>query len=147
MITNPWDGWEFNFGLSLLDTEVKDINTGVSVIDRTMTMAPDITFNALARYEWPAMGGMMSIQGDLQHVGKQYFDILNTTLGTEHEYTLGNLRVTYVTASGHASFSAWIKNVTDEEYRIYAIQVPGLGFSQSMIGQPRWAGVTASYHW
>ena len=83
LITNPWEGWEFNFGLSLLDTKVKDINTGVSVIDRTMTMAPDITFNALARYEWPAMGGMMSIQADLRHVGKQYFDILDPTLGTE----------------------------------------------------------------
>ena len=147
LITNPWDGWEFNFGLSLLDTEVRNINTGVSIIDRTMTMAPDVTFNALARYEWPAMGGMMSIQGDLRHVGKQYFDILNTTLGTEDAYTLGNLRVTYVTASERASFSVWVKNVTDEEYRIYAIQVPGLGFSQSMVGLPRWAGVTASVNW
>lgn len=147
LVTNPWEGWEFNFGLSLLDTEVEDINTGVSVIDREMTMAPNITFNALARYEWSVMGGMMSIQGDLQHVGEQTFDILNTTLGAEDAYTVGNLRATYVTASGQASFSLWVKNVTDEEYRIYAIQVPGLGFSQSMIGLPRWAGVTASYNW
>jgi iron complex outermembrane receptor protein len=147
LVTNPWEGWEFNFGLSLLDTEVEDINTGVSVINREMTMAPDITFNALVRYEWSAMSGMMSIQGDLQHVGEQNFDILNTTLGAEDAYTVGNLRATYVTASGQASFSIWVKNVTDEEYRIYAIQVPGLGFSQSMIGLPRWAGVTASYNW
>lgn len=147
LITNPWEGWDFNFGVSLLDTEVEDINTGVSIIDRKMTLAPDVTFNALARYEWSAMRGMMSVQSDLRHVGKQYFDILNTTLGTESAYTLVNLRASYVTASGHASFSVWVKNITDEEYRIYAIQVPGLGFSQSMVGEPRWFGVTASYNW
>jgi len=147
LITNPWDGWEFNLGLSLLDAEVEDINTGVSIIDRTMTMSPEVTFNALARYEWPAMGGTMSIQGDMQYISKQYFDILNTTLGTEDSYTLGNLRATYVTGSGRASFSVWVKNVGDEKYRIYAIQVPGLGFSQSMTGMPQWWGVTANFSW
>lgn len=147
LISNPWDGWEFNLGLSLLDTKVEDINTGFSVINRDMTMAPDVTFNALARYEWPAFGGTMSIQGDLRYLGDQYFDILNTTLGKEKAYTLTDLRATYVTASGNASVSVWVKNVTDEEYRIYAIQVPGLGFSQNMVGTPRWAGITASYHW
>ncbi|QIB64944.1 TonB-dependent receptor [Kineobactrum salinum] len=147
LVASPWEGWDFNIGLSLLDTEVEDINTGVSVIDRELAMAPEATFNALARYEWEAMNGVMSVQGDMQYVGEQYFDITNTTLGTEDSYSVGNLRASYLTASGKTQFSVWVKNVTDEEYRIYAIQVPGLGFSQSMIGQPRWAGVTISHNW
>lgn len=147
VIASPWEGWDFNLGLSILDTEVEDINTGVSVIDRELALSPDTTFNALARYEWSALGGTMSAQGDLQYVDEQFFDITNTTLGTEDSYTIGNLRATYVTGSGQSSVSVWVKNVTDEEYRIYAIQVPGLGFSQSMVGQPRWAGVTLSHSW
>jgi iron complex outermembrane recepter protein len=147
LIASPWEGWDFSLGLSLLDSEVEDINTGVSIIDRDLAMSPETTFNALARYEWTAFGGTMSAQGDLQYVDEQYFDITNTTLGTEDSYTVGNLRATYVTGSGDSSISVWVKNVTDEEYRIYAIQVPGLGFSQSMVGQPRWAGITISHSW
>lgn len=147
LIASPWEGWDFNLGLSLLDTEVEDINTGVSIIDRELALAPEVTFNALARYEWEAMSGSMSVQGDVQYVGEQFYDITNTTLGTEDSYSVGNLRASYVTASGQTQFSVWVKNVTDEEYRIYAIQVPGLGFSQNMVGQPRWAGVTISHSW
>ena len=147
LVASPWEGWDFNFGLSLLDTEVEDINTGVSIIDRELALAPEATFNALARYEWEAMSGVMSVQGDMQYVAEQFYDITNTTLGTEDSYTVGNLRASYLTASGRTRFSVWVKNVTDEEYRIYAIQVPGLGFSQSMVGQPRWAGVTVSHNW
>ena len=147
LIASPWAGWDLSLGLSLLDSEVEDINTGVSIIDRELAMTPKITFNALARYEWGAMGGTMSAQGELQYGDEQYFDITNTTLGTEDNYTVGNLRTTYVTGSGQSSISLWVKNVTDEEYRIYAIQVPGLGFSQNMVGQPRWAGVTLSHSW
>lgn len=147
LIASPWQGWDFSLGLSLLDSEVEDINTGVSVIDRELAMTPEVTFNALARYEWDALGGTLSAQGDLQFVDEQYFDITNTTLGTEDSYTVGNLRATYVTGSGQSSVSLWVKNVTDEEYRIYAIQVPGLGFSQNMVGQPRWAGITVSHSW
>ncbi len=149
LITNPWEGWEFTLGLSALETEVEDINTGVSVIDRDLVSSPDITFNALGRYQWDAMGGTMALQADMQYVGDQYYDITNTTLGEEDAYTVGNLRGTYTrdTGSGEARVSVWVKNVTDEEYRIYAIQVPGLSFSQNMVGQPRWAGVTLSYAW
>jgi len=147
LVASPWEGWDFNFGLSLLDTEVEDINTGIPIIDRELALAPEVTFNALARYEWEAMSGVMSVQGDMQYVDEQYYDITNTTLGTEDSYSVGNLRASYLTASGKTRFSVWVNNVTDEEYRIYAIQVPGLGFSQSMVGQPRWAGVTVSHNW
>lgn len=147
LFAHPWEGWDFSLGLSLLDTSVKDINTGVSIIDRELAMSPSATVNALVRYEWDAFGGSMSVQGDMRYTDEQYFDITNTTLGTEDSYTIGNLRTTFVTASGNSSISLWVNNVTDEEYRIYAIQVPGLGFSQSIIGMPRWAGVTVSHTW
>ena len=86
--------------LSILDTEVEDINTGVSVIERELALSPDTTINALARHEWSALGETLSAQGDLQYVDQQFFDITNTTLGTEDSYTLGNLSATYLTGSG-----------------------------------------------
>ena len=37
--------------------------------------------------------------------------------------------------------------VTNREYRMYAIPVTGLGFTQQMYGSPRWYGVTLGYEW
>lgn len=147
LFATPWEGWDFTLGVSLLETEVKDINTGVSIVDRDLAMSPKATVNSLVRYQWDAFGGVMSLQGEAMYTDDQYFDITNTTLGTEDSYTIANFRAMYVTGSGDSSIALWVNNVTDEEYRIYAIQVPGLGFSQSMVGMPRWAGVTVSHTW
>lgn len=147
LVSNPAEGWEISLGLSLLDTEVENINTGVSIIDREIPLSPDVTFNGLARYEWSAMNGTMGIQLDVQHVGDQFFDILNTTIATEDAYTLTNLRATYTTGSERSQFSLWVKNIGDEEYRTYAIPVPGLGFNQSMVGRPRWIGASFTRSW
>jgi iron complex outermembrane recepter protein len=105
LLSTPWVGWMLSLGLSLLDTKVEDINTGVSAIDRELTMSPEKTFNAVVQYEWPLRRGVISIQGDARYIGEQHFDILNSTLGTEDSHTVSNLRVTYVTEDEHSSVS------------------------------------------
>lgn len=61
------------FGISALDTEARDIETdiaigpnagGTIVSDRTLTLAPEVTVNGLARYEWPFFNGTMSAEAD-----------------------------------------------------------------------------------
>ena len=148
LVASPAEGWEFSLGVSLLDTEVEDIKTRVStIIDREIPLSPKVTINALARYEWPAFAGLLAVQADMQHVGKQHFDILNTTIATEDAYTIGNLRVSFTNGSRNTSIAIWVKNVGDEEYRTYAIPVPFLGFNQNMVGMPRWFGVSLQRHW
>lgn len=146
-ISTPAEGWEITLGMSLLDTEVEDINTGVSIISREIPLSPEFTFNAIARYEWEAANGTFGIQLDGQYTGEQFFDILNTTIATEKAHTVANARASYTTASERSVFSIWVKNLGDEEYRTYAIPVPGLGFSQSMVGRPRWFGVSYRHNW
>ena len=50
-------------------------------------------------------------------------------------------------ADGRYTIVAWVKNFTDKAYRTYAIPVTSLGFTQNMIGQPRWFGVTFRANW
>lgn len=145
LTSNPVAGLTLTAGLSLLDTEVKDINTGVSVVDREFTMSPELTANALVRYEWGTGSGTWAVQADARYQGEQYFDILNTTIAEEDAYTLVNLRADYTFADNRTTVALFVDNVTDEEYRTYAIPVPGLSFSQSMVGTPRWVGASVRY--
>ena len=43
--------------------------------------------------------------------------------------------------------TAWCKNLTDEEYRLYDLDLGLLGFVEQAYGPPRQFGVTVSYHW
>ncbi|MBZ0172715.1 MAG: TonB-dependent receptor, partial [Phycisphaerales bacterium] len=151
--TSPWQGWEFLFGVSALDTTVQDI-TSVSFFtdvpttrDREMVLAPDLELNGLGRYEWPLFGGMMAVQGDFHYVGEQFFDIANNPIATESSYVVGNARLAYTSGDQRWQAALWVKNLADTEYRSYVIPVTSLGFTQNMYGRPRWFGVTMSYQW
>ena len=157
LITNPWDGWEFLFGVSVLDATAEDITTdialgpnagGTIVRDRDLTLAPDVTFNGLARYEWPMLGGTMAVQGDFSFVWKQFFDINNHPDSKESSYILGNARLAYTSANGDYEISLAVKNLADQDYRVYNIPLAQFGgFSQNMIGRPRWVSGTIRYNW
>ena len=157
LVTNPWEGWEFLFGVSVLDSEAEDVITdiaigpnagGIIVNNRDLVLAPDVTFNGLARYEWAMLGGIMSIQGDFSFVGEQYFDINNHPDSREGSYILGNARFAYTSPDDNYEISLAVKNLADEDYRVYNIPLAQFGgFSQNMIGRPRWVSGTIRYMW
>lgn len=153
LIANPWERWEFSFGLNVQDAEVKDVTsanffTGALVTrDRDMVLTPDITFNGLGRYQWPMFGGNMALQMDFRVVGEQYFDIANNPITKEDAYVVGSGRLSWTDATDAWQVALWVKNISDTGYRTYAIPVTSLGFTQQMIGQPRWIGGTVSYRW
>lgn len=157
LISSPWDGWDFMFGLSVLDTEVKNQETdialgpnagGVIIEDRDLALSPDFTFNGMARYEWPMLNGLMSIQADFIVVGDQYFDINNHPDSKEDAYVIGNLRLGYTPPDNRYELSLAIKNISDTEYRAYNIPLAQFGgFSQNMIGKPRWISGNVRFNW
>lgn len=153
LITRPIDGLDIRLGATWLDTEVKDIVaasffTGEEVVrDREMVAAPDVEVTGMIRYSWNAGPGRIALQSDFRFVGDQFFDINNNPITAEGSYLVANASVGYEMADGRYSIVAWAKNFTDEEYRTYAIPVTSLGFTQNMIGQPRWYGVTFRADW
>ena len=153
LIARPIDGMDIRLGATWLDTEVKDIVaasffTGEEVVrDREMVAAPDMEVTGMIRYSWNAGPGRIALQSDFRFVGDQFFDINNNPITAEDSYSVANASVGYERADGRYSIVAWVKNFTDEEYRTYAIPVTSLGFTQNMIGQPRWYGVTFRATW
>jgi iron complex outermembrane receptor protein len=112
-----------------------------------MVAAPDFEVMGMIRYSWPVGPGLLALQSDFRWVRAQYFDINNNPSTAEDSYLVPNASVSYEMADGRYTIIGWVKNFTDEEYRTYAIPVTSLGFTQNMIGLPRWFGVTFRMNW
>jgi iron complex outermembrane receptor protein len=144
----PIQGLDLALGVAYLDTTVEDIPNGAGVLqDRTAVSAPDWSFNASARYEWGFMNGRMAALANYSYQGETYFDIQNPDIAKEDGYSLANVRLEWASPSDTWLFSAFVNNVTDEEYLVYTFDFTGsFGFNQQAYGKPRWAGVSARYN-
>jgi len=146
---NPVAGLDIVAGVSLLDTEVKDVQRGVlvsTVKDREMGEAPDMTWNLVVRYEHQISSGYLSYQVDGNYVDERYADILNQTAATLDSYTVWGANLTY-TSSSEAFFARlWAKNLTDEEVATYRIEITDiLNYGQDNFMEPRTYGLTVGY--
>jgi iron complex outermembrane receptor protein len=140
----PGDNWDINLGASLIDSEVDEVvvrGTG-SVTGSEMVQAPNFSLNGLVRYQATEK---MSFQIDFNYQGEQYFDITNSEISKEDSYTVFNARIGY-DISENLSVSAFVKNLTDEEYRVYSFDFTApAGLNQNFYAPPRWAGITLAY--
>jgi len=147
LITNPAEGWEFMFGLSLQDAKQKDVEFGGEVRDRPMPNAPDVTFNGLARYEWAIFDGMMAAQLDFNYVDERVLNGIDHPGLFDDSYFVANARLGYVTNDGKWDVSLWVRNLNDAEYVATTFDLSI--FTGAIIdapGPPRWWGATVQYN-
>jgi len=147
---SPWEGWDFAFGLALMDATAEDIEIpdgSGGVRDRTMVAAPEVTFNGLARYEWPMFGGMMAVLGKFRYQSETFFDIQNYSTAKEDGYVVGDFRLQWTSQDERWQVAGFVNNVADAEYKIYTFDFAGFGFNQEAYGRPRWAGGSLMYRW
>ncbi len=64
----------------------------------------------------------------------------------EDSYTVTNARVSYDSDSGRWGVAAFVNNVFEEEYRVYAFDSSLFaGVVAGVYGKPRWYGFSATY--
>jgi len=148
--SSPTDGLDLQLGISLLDATAENIPTRDSggVQDRTPVSSPEVTVNALVRYEWPAFDGRWSIQAWGNYQSETFFDILNHPVSKEDGYTVVNFRTSYVSPNENWEIYAFVNNAFEEEYLSYTFDftIP-FGFNQRAFGPPRWWGAGFRYGW
>ncbi len=140
----PSDNWDINLGASVLDSEVDSVVVrGVGPVNGTeMVLAPEFTANGLVRYQATEA---LSVQLDFTYQGEHFFDITNSNLSKEDAYAVFNARIGYQ-VNDNLNLAAYVKNLTDEEYRVYTFDFTApAGFNQQFFAPPRWVGVTANY--
>lgn len=144
--SSPAEGWDLAFGMSFLDATAKDIPTlsGDALRERDMVAAPKFSLNALVRYEWPAFGGMMAVQGWGNYQDEIWYDIQNHPISKEDGYGVVNARVSYTSEDNRFQVYAFVDNIFEEKYKTYTFDFAGVfGFNQVAYGKPRWWGLGA----
>ena len=106
---------------------------------------PKLSGNALARYEYAVGNGYASVQGDVQYSGQFCFTVLCAPVERESAYALGNVRLGYEPASKTWEVAAFIDNVTNKAYRVYAFDSSLFaGVVAGVYGKPRTWGITGT---
>jgi len=144
----PTDGLTLQLGASFMDSEVKDIRLPdqATFVNHDLPQAPNVSANALARYEFPLGAGTASIQGDVIYSDDFCFTTLCAPVEKEKSYTVANARIGYGAPDGRWEVAAWVNNLFEEEYRVYAFDSSLFsGVVAGVYGKPRWYGVTASF--
>lgn len=148
LVLNPWDGWEFLFGVALLDAEMQDLDGAGGVQDRTMPNAPDITFNALGRYEWTAFGGTMAAQMDMIYVDDRPLNAKGDPALRGDSYVVANASLQWRSPDEHWLLKLWVRNLNDETYFPTNFDITTItGVTQPVVAAPRWVGGTVGYYW
>jgi iron complex outermembrane receptor protein len=90
----------------------------------------------------------MSIAADGKWNDKQYLELVNAAVDLEPAYVVANAILGYTTGNGAWNVSAYVKNLADERYRIYNLDLAAfLGINQSVYGAPRQYGASVTYRW
>ncbi len=143
----PTDRLYLQLGASFMDSEVKDIALpSGNIADHDMPQAPPFAANALARYEMPIGNGIASIQGDVYYTDDFCFSALCAPVEQEDSYTVANARIAYGAGDGRWEVAAFVNNLFEEEYRVYAFDSSLFaGVVAGVYAKPRTYGVTASF--
>lgn len=161
LIMLPNEHWDIVLGASLQDSEVDDVRmTGsqttpvgfvvdwpVDVIDGAeMPNTPSISLNYLVRYNFDTAIGNFALQVDGNYADDQYLEVTNGGAAFQESYAVINARATWTSADEHWQVTAWVRNLDDEVYKQYALDLGILG-GTVFYAPPRWTGLNLSYTW
>ena len=147
LIAQPTEGMDLMLSMAYFDAEVKDLELAPTLlVDVEPSFAPPLQFAGLARYEWPAFGGKLALQGDFNYSDRFYYNIRNFDSQKYDDYVVGNFRVSYTTADDRWTLAGFVNNVGDAKYGVIGFDLATLcGCNEDYYGKPRWFGVSLSY--
>jgi iron complex outermembrane receptor protein len=148
LFLTPTENLDVMLGLSFIDSEIEKAPGAAAdsfVEDAELPQAPGYSFNYLFRYNWDALGGNMAAQLDGVYNDEQYLESHNGGSSLQEGYNTTNFSLSYRSADEAWDLRAWVKNINDEEWAIYSLDIGG--FVQRQYAPPRWYGVTATYNW
>jgi iron complex outermembrane receptor protein len=148
LTVSPGQGLTFMLGAAFIDSEVDAVPDVFGGTVRTeFPTAPSTSINVLGRYDWPMLAGLIGLQVDGRWNDDQFLEGTNSEVSAEPSYSVWNASLSYRTSDDRLRFTAFVRNLTDEEYRLYNLDLGLLGFIEQVYAPPRQFGVSAAYHW
>ena len=148
--TSPLDGLDLALGVSWFDATVKNVPLRVDgpiARDVDPTYAPEFQFNGLARYEWAALNGRVSVAGDFAYSGSYFYNLRNFDADQFGSYLMLNARIGWASEDDSWEVSAQVKNITDERAGIQGFDLATLcGCNEISFQPPRWFGLSIRHN-
>jgi len=126
LFITPSERLDILLGFAFNQSEVDAVEAGANpVINAEFPNAPNVSANYLLRYYVPVNEADVAFQVDGAYYGDQFLEVTNG-MGTEQSaYNVTNLSISYNTDVYSVSF--WGKNVFDERYKAYSLDLGVLG--------------------
>lgn len=149
----PTQNLNITAALNLMDHEYKkgvlpDLRGAGQTTDLTqfdVPYSPEVKALLSADYAIPVSYGRFILAGSANFQDEAETDVFNGVNTQMEERTLVDLSVTFEDPAMRWSVSAFVANVTDEEYRVAALPVAGL-WNFTNYGAPRSFGIKARYN-
>ncbi|MBD2857772.1 TonB-dependent receptor [Spongiibacter sp. KMU-158] len=139
--------------LTLANTEtLDDPNDQVDLSGNELISAPKLNFNTSIDYDvLVTNSGTLTANVNANFQDDQWYSAYNDQYGyggiRQDAYWLYNGRLGWYANDGSYSVSIWGKNLLDEEYHVYALNLQAnFGFDEYIAGQPRTYGLEVSYN-
>lgn len=142
----PTDGLDVLLGIAYIDSTVDAVpDVFGGTVEAEFPNAPKLSVNGLVRYEWALGQGNLAVQVDGVWNDDQFIEATNSHLSQEDAYLVWNARLTYTNNDESWKLAAWVKNVGDQAYRLYNLDLGLLGISEEVYAPPRWYGVSLTH--
>ncbi len=151
LVFSPNEAWNFNFGLSLLDSQYKDFayfdEFSMQAIDldgEPIIRAPEYTLNFGAQWVIPISADFLSditLRGDLYHSDEYKLTFIDYPETRQGSYTTGNLSVIFTSASEQVRLRGFVDNLGDEEVLNNGSYLATLGAFIGYYSEPRTYGI------
>lgn len=142
----PARGLTLSAGVSYLESRVKDVGLpDGTIVDSRLPQAPRLSGNASIAYTHPAGNGELSARLDGYFTTGFCFSVVCAPIERERAYQTLDASLSY--EIGKVTITGFVKNLTGEKYRTYALDVAALGVAEDIYNRPRYGGVTIAYRY
>ena len=144
------EGLDTILSFSWFDAEVEDLllRNGSPLPPRDVdpAYAPEIQATAMLRYEWEALGGMLSVQGDVTYSDEYFYNLRNFDADKFDSYILANAKIGWRNSSDNWEVNLAIRNITDDRAGIQGFDLATLcGCNEVSYRAPRNYALSARY--
>lgn len=140
----PTEAFYFGAGIAFLDTEMSAF--GVVPSGNELPNAPELQYNALARYEIDVGSDyVIALQADTKYSDSMFREGTNDIRGKTDSYSVYNARIAFFTQEGNWEVALWGRNLGDEVYAEQIFVTDTTGVATTYFGAPTTYGLSFRY--
>jgi iron complex outermembrane receptor protein len=135
------------FVTHMFDATIEDLVMPFGrVTDRDMPQSPEWSAGVMASLAVPLGDlGSLILATNWKYNSDMYLNAFNAEVDHEDAYTVGDVRVSFVTQAGNLELAVFANNITEEEYRVFVADNSFAATVEEVYGRPRWVGASLTY--